>query len=426
MKNKGGISDYLASLAGRGSRQTLEPIKGALKRLGDPQNKMRVIHVAGTNGKGSFCKMAEAVLVGSGFRVGRYSTPFLFDHTDSISLNGKKIDQASFEEICGEIMPVCEEFKLTEYEFLTVAAFYFFYKSQVDTAVIECCMGGRYDATNVVDAPVLSCITNIAYDHTTVLGDTLEKIAWQKAGIIRSGSPVLMGACPPEAQRVIESEAIKSGCRLYRTDARAIVREMIGFDGIQMSYKSRKHIGLSLCGEHQFYNLANILEAVDILTEKGYGIEEKELRRALSDVSLPARFERLSDHPLVIFDGAHNPNGAEAFASTCRSLHGNAKCVLISGVMRDKDYPRMAQLFSTVSRTAFTVAPDNPRAIDPEMYGKEFEKRGVRAVPCGDVEGALVLALDEQRKSGDPVICVGSLYMYSRFVRSVDRILLKK
>ena len=403
--------DYLKIASSRGSKLGLERVGKLMELLGNPQNKLKVIHVAGTNGKGSFCAMLSSVLTQAGYKTGSFNTPALTGITDYFRIDGKEISEDKFAEIMTEIIPVCEsmEEKPTEFEIISAAAYLLFYRKKCDIAIIECCMGGDTDATNTIEKPILSVITNVQKDHAAFLGDTLPKIASHKAGVIKSSCPVFYGgetAC--EAYDVIESRAEKLNSPLYLQDFSDISDIKYSVDGISLEYKNiEMHTGLS--GAYQADNMANVLNCISILNKCGLNISDDNIRQGLENTKWHGRFEILSHNPLVIFDGAHNPDGISQAVNTIEKYFD--RIILLIGVMADKEYKLYNNMLGKYIDTAFTVKPDNPRALDCETLAETFENARAYPVFSEGVEKAYSYAKEKNL----PLVALGSLYMYKEF-----------
>ncbi|MCM1528630.1 MAG: bifunctional folylpolyglutamate synthase/dihydrofolate synthase [Alistipes sp.] len=414
------ILNYLKIASLRGSRLGLERITELCRRLGDPQNKVRTIHIAGTNGKGSFLAMLSAVLTASGYKTGSFSSPGLTGVTDSFRINGKELSADKFSAIMGEIIPVCEAMgecesdKPTEFEVLTAAAFQLFCREKCDIALVECGMGGSTDSTNVIAAPLLSVITNVALDHTSFLGDTVAEIASCKAGIIKSGRPVLFGGNDLTALEIIKERAESSGSRLIVTDNGRLTVTEENIHGMNLTDTNFGEVKMRLSGTYQRYNCANVLTAVEILRAEGLEIPDSAVKAGLSSAIWQGRFEIMCEEPLVIYDGAHNPDGIRQAAATLdKYIHG--KIVLLIGVMADKEYELYPEMLGKFIDAAFTVEPDNPRSLDCHTLAKVFSSRKITAYPCEDMKTAVKGAAEYAEKHGLPLIALGSLYMYREF-----------
>ena len=408
---------FIHSTEWQGSRPGLERITMLMEKLGNPQESLKVIHVAGTNGKGSFCSMLDSVLREAGYKTGLFTSPYIEFFEERIKVGGELIPKDDLAEIVTEIAPYCKSMSdtPTEFEVLTAIGYTYFAKKGVDIAVVECGMGGRLDSTNVIKNPVLSVITGISLDHVAFLGDTVEKIAKEKAGIIKNGRPVLYGGKKDVARRVIKARANELGSSFYEKDSSLIKGVKATKNGVRFRYGKYKNIELSLMGAYQPDNCSNVIEAVNILRKEGYKITDKALLTGLKNAEWKGRFELLCDIPEVYFDGGHNEEGVAAAVDTVHRRFGKKKINVISGVLRDKDHIKISSEISTIASTVYTVTPNNPRALDAESYAKDFEKCSVTAIPCQSYTDAVKKAFSQSAKDGKPLLCVGSLYSYPDF-----------
>ena len=412
--------EYIKIAAERGSKLGLERITELCKKLENPQNKTNIIHIAGTNGKGSFGAMLSAILGDSGYKAGGFSSPALTDLTDSFRINGESISADDFNEVMADIIPICEDMadKPTEFEVLTAAAYELFRRKNCDIALIECGMGGETDSTNVVNQPVLSVITNIALDHTAFLGGTISKIARCKAGIIKPSRPVLYGGSDDEALEIIRSISQKNGSQLTLADKDRVTVLESSIDGVVYSDKAFGRLESPLIGSYQKYNLANVLTAVEILRNEGMNIPENAVKSGISKAVWQGRFEVVSRNPLIIYDGAHNPDGIIQAAESI-STYISGKIALLIGVMADKEYGLYPEILGKFIDKAFTVIPDNPRSLDSDTLAASFEEKGIAALSCGSVENGFAQALEYAKKRNIPLIALGSLYMYGEFRQKI-------
>jgi len=410
--------EYIRSVGWLGSRPGLGRITELCRLLGDPQKKLKFIHVAGTNGKGSFCAMTASVLRAAGYRVGLYVSPCITRFNDRMSVNGEPIGDELLAELVTLVREKSESMDepATEFELITAAAFEYFRRESCDVVVLEVGMGGRMDATNIIEEPVLSVITGIALDHTAFLGDTVEKVAFEKAGIIKEGVPVLFGGNDKAAERVIAARADEKKSEFIVTDRSAISEVKATLDGTVFDFGERKGLRVSLLGLYQTLNAANVLTAVDILKKNGMDIPEDAVYHGLSEAKWSARFERIGKDPTVIYDGAHNPEGISAAVSSIKEYFPKQKVYALSGVMKDKDYDCIAADLSTVASRVFAVTPDNPRALDATEYAKTLSLHGIDAKPFGTLKEALETAVAAAKADGVPLFCLGSLYMYSELM----------
>lgn len=413
---------FIESVSWMGSRPGLERIECLCHLLGDPQDRIKTVHIAGTNGKGSVSAMIASVLSAAGHRTGLFTSPHLISIEERMSVDGVDISKDDLARVTEKVKAACDimDDKPTEFEILTAAAFEYFFESGCDIAVIECGMGGRLDATNVIASPEVSVITNIALDHTRVLGDTVEKIAFEKAGIIKK-APVCIGMMPREAKNIIEKAAEERGCDSYSADTCDVRFQGVDNGSYRFVWNGGRYI-LPLVGKYQKNNLKCALTAIEILKSRRYGIDGGALYSGLSSVKWRGRFEILKKAPLVIYDGAHNPDGARFTADTFEEMYPGVKAAVVTGIMADKDCAAVARELVRVASAVFCVTPDNSRALSSGCYADIMRKCGAEMVfSSGSVENGVMAALEFAEKSGCPVLCAGSLYMYAEVRRAVEK-----
>ncbi len=393
----------------------LERIRELCHSLGNPQKNLKFIHVTGTNGKGSVCAMLDSILRAEGYKVGLFTSPYVREFNERMRINGRNIPNDYLASLTEEVKKSAEKMtdSPTEFELITALAFEYFRREECDVVILEVGMGGRLDATNIIESPYLSIITGVSVDHTAFLGDTIEKIAGEKAGIIKPQIPLLFGGEDAVAERVIGEEADKRQTILYKTDYSSLSVDEMTLEGTSFNYKNRRNMKIRLLGEYQPRNAAIVLDAVDILRDCGLRISENAVREGLAGAVWQARFEIIKDNPRVIFDGAHNLQGIEAAVKSIKLYFPNQRVIVISGVLRDKDYENISDHISEVADLVYTITPSNPRALSAEEYANIYRSKEVNALPCGSVAEALSLAIDEAGKSGKTVFCLGSLYTYS-------------
>ncbi|MCD7776136.1 MAG: bifunctional folylpolyglutamate synthase/dihydrofolate synthase [Firmicutes bacterium] len=416
---------YIHSVSWTGSRPGLFRIRELCHRLGDPQRELQFVHVAGTNGKGSFCAMLASILSKSGYKTGLFTSPYVTDFCERMTVDGVKITGDELASIIENIRPIADSMKPrpTEFELITVAAFEFFRKKACDIVVLEVGLGGRLDSTNIIDPPTLSVITEISLDHTAILGSTVEKIAKEKAGIIKYPSPVLFTGTDPSALDVIKSEADTLGCEFCTPDYGALKIKKISVCGSRFDYNGYNDMSVPLAGLYQPRNAAAVIEAAELLTSRGYNISESSIREGLSSVVWHARFELLSRCPVVIYDGGHNPGGVAAAAASLRALFPDTKVTALSGVMEDKDYKASAAAAAPCIAHIYTVKPDSPRALDAYKYAEAFVHENVDSTPCAGLGEGVRLAVADAIKHSRPLYIFGSLYMYADVKRELGGII---
>jgi dihydrofolate synthase/folylpolyglutamate synthase len=392
-----------------GVRPGLGNIRRMLSLCGNPQDGMRFVHVAGTNGKGSVCTMLSGIFRASGRRTGLYLSPYVTDFRERIQVDGEMIPKKAFAGIIARLLPIVERLDkentvITEFELLTAAAFIYYRDVDCDIVVLETGLGGRFDATNVIASPVCSVITRIDYDHTAVLGDTIEMIAGEKCGIIKPGCPVV--SYPDQYQGAadtIEESAARSGSRLILPDRPETVSSGVG--GTVLRYKGMM-LHIPLVGAHQTLNAVTAAE-----TALAAGASADEIERGIASVRFPARVEVLSERPVTILDGAHNPNGMSALRDTLDLIVGCKRPTLVIGMLADKDYEHALGIIAPICAHIVTVRVPNPRTLTAADLAKTAKKYCADSVCARSYAQALRVA--GEKAGGDPVVICGSLYLAS-------------
>ncbi len=414
---------YIHSISWTFCKPGLDRINELCEKLGNPEKSLRFVHVAGTNGKGSFSAMLSSVLIESGLKVGMYTSPYILEFNERMQINGCCIPNDVLAEITEEVKPIADSMtdKPTEFELITAIAFLYFKRERADVVVLECGMGGRLDSTNIIKPPLLSVITGISLDHTAFLGDTVEKIAKEKAGIIKYPSPALLGGEDAEAYSVIKTDASLKGCLLQTADYECLSISRMDLNGTKFSYKNYRDIEIALLGAYQPRNAVLVLEALSILKMSFPEITDEAVKKGLGRARWRARFEIVSNNPLIIFDGAHNPEGISASVNSIRLYFGDIRPYIISGVLEDKDYDFISRELSTVAKCVYTIAPDSPRALSAEKYAECISAHGTQAVCAHTIGRALAMASNEAARDGAPIICLGSLYTYAEVIRELKK-----
>ena len=415
--------EYIHGISWTFCKPGLERIEALCESLGHPERELRFVHVAGTNGKGSFCSMLSEVLRAAGYKVGLFTSPYIYEFNERMRVNGRNIPDDTLAEITEHVRPHAEALtdRPTEFELISAIAFEYFRRERCDVVVLEAGMGGRLDSTNVIRDPYLSVITGIALDHTAFLGDTVERIAAEKAGIIKDGAPVIFGGEDDSAYRVIADTAAERGSEIYRADYTRLRVHSADEQGARFSYRHREDLHISLLGLYQPRNASLVTDAVDILNRRGLKISESALREGLSAARWRARFEVIHEDPTVIFDGAHNPQGIDAAVESIKHYFRDRPVAVLTGVLRDKDYHVIAERISEVSDRAFTITPNNPRALTAAEYAAELSRYGVTATPTGGVDEALRLGMEYAAEQGTALCCLGSLYTYVEVIDAMER-----
>lgn len=410
---------YIKIASERGSRLGLERISEIMTKLGNPQNKIKTIHITGTNGKGSFSAMLSSVLKSAGYRVGSFSSPAITELTDSFRIDCKEISKEDFAEIVDIVYPVCEsmEDKPTEFEVLTAVAFELFFQKNCDIIIIECGMGGDLDSTNVIESPLLSVITNVRKDHCLFLGNTIEEIALHKAGIIKEKSSVFFG--DEKIPDVIVQTAKRKSAELFQIKPYS-VEPTFTLSGTEFLYKNNK-ICLSLIGTYQINNAFNVLNCIEILINKGIVIPDDAIINGFKNTKWHGRFEMLRNNPVVIFDGSHNPDGINRTAESIEKYF-DSPVVMLIGVMADKEYNLYADILGKYIDCVFTVKPNNPRSLDSEILAETFLKKDIKAKAFSVLKDGVKYAYSYAKEKKLPLIALGSLYMYKEFIEELNNI----
>lgn len=399
----------------------LERTMELCRALGSPQDKLKFIHIAGTNGKGSTSAMLDSILREAGYKVGLYTSPFVLKFNERIRVDGECISNGELCEIVELVRPIAEamEDHPTEFELITAIAFEHFRRCGCDVVVLECGLGGRLDATNVISTAALSIITGISLDHTAILGDRVEKIAAEKAGIIKKGVPLILGGESPLAEAVISREAAEKCAEISKIDYSRIKVKRADLCGTEFDFGDWKGVNLSLLGTYQPKNAAVALTAVEKLREGGFDISDKAVFSGLAKAKWMARFEIIGKNPTVIFDGAHNAEGISAARKSIEAYLEDEDAVVVSGVLRDKEYEKIAADIAAVSSEVYTITPPSPRALNADEYADVLRKNGAFAKPCEGMSEAISLAKRSAKEQGKTVFILGSLYTYAEAISAI-------
>ena len=415
------MRDYIHSVSDVFSKPGLDRVVALLASVGSPENDVRVVHVAGTNGKGSTSAFLTSILTASGLKVGSFNSPYLYEMRESIRINKEPISEERLTELLNRLNQEADKMsdKPTEFELLTAAAYLAFREDSVDIAVVECGMGGTKDATNVIHAPLLSIITGISKDHVSFLGNTVEEIAKEKAGIIKEGRPVLVGQMQKEALSVVEAQASALAARIHTPIAHTVTH--ISLEGTRIDIADMKDITLPLLGIHQPKNAALAITAARILRSEFPSITDEAIKDGIGSTRWDGRFEILAHSPLFIYDGAHNLEGITSAVESIRTYF-YTKVVCLTGVLADKEYEAMADELSRVTEFAITVTPDNPRALSNDDYASVLASRGMVAICADSIDSGVAKAVAIAKKHELPIVALGSLYLYREVKSALARL----
>ena len=403
--------DYIHSVCWKGMMPGLERITELLKKMGNPEKDLKFIHIAGTNGKGSTAAMTASILRKAGYRTGLYTSPFIYQFGERMQVNGEMISDEELIEITEQVKPIADTMAETptEFELITAIAFQFFKQQKCDIVVLEVGLGGLLDATNVIECPEVAVITNIGLDHTDILGNTLEEIAFNKAGIIKENGHAVIYRGAPSVEAVFEKACKERNTQLKKAD----------FDGLKpkthdlfeqvFDCGDYKDIHLPLLGDHQLHNAAVVLAVAETLQDIGWNITKENIYEGIRDVSWPGRFDIVCRDPLFIIDGGHNPQCLEALVKNIQDYLADRRVIALTGVLADKDYGDMYKPVMPYIEQFVCVTPPNPRRLMAEELAQHLQNVGAKATPCDTIPEGVKLAIELAGNDG-VVLCFGSLY----------------
>lgn len=390
-----------------GIRLGLDTVSALAEKVGNPQKKLKFIHVGGTNGKGSTSSFISNILSSSSLRVGKYISPYVYSFTERIQINNEQISEDDLAKHTKTVKDAVEKYNIpaTEFEVITVVGFLYFAEKNCDFVVLEVGMGGRFDATNIIDPPSVCVITSISIDHTAYLGNTISEIAFEKCGIIKKGSFLVSYADnPDEANNVILKTAEENGVLYGIPDMKDIEILSQTPNGTVFTYKGIEY-NIKLLGKHQVYNAVSAIE-----TAKALGIKNEFIKSGLLNTKFPGRFEIVSKKPLIIEDGAHNFSGISALKDAVKTYLKDRKITLIMSMLEDKEYEKCIEQISEISDTFIATESENPRKASAEKIKSIAEKYVKNTYAIKDVNEALSFALSNRDEKRCIIIC-GSLYL---------------
>lgn len=451
---------YIENYGWSTTRLGLDRTRELLRALDDPQKKLKFIHVAGSNGKGSTCAMLASILKEAGYKTGLYISPYIQIFNERIQINGEYISGKRLAEITKRVKSIADEMEdhPSQFEMVTAIAIQYYYEEKCDVVVLEVGMGGALDSTNAIDAPEVSVITNIGLEHTEYLGDTLAKIAETKAGIIKTGTSAVCYDSAPEVIDVIERACKEKNVPLKIVNMDRLNPVSSGLKGQVFTWNNSRTINsgsygrrdksgtfsaplirlpfgdvdkaanernitytLPLIGKHQLHNAALVLETIETLKEKGWHISIEQIKAGLGNVKWPARFEVISEDPLFILDGGHNPQCAEALTECLREYLPGEKITFLLGVLADKDYGSIVDMMMPFASKFICVAPISDRALTSEDLAAHIKSKGGTAIPAASIAEGIELAFQESISNAEdgkeacslhsPIVAFGSLYL---------------
>ena len=403
---------YIHEVCWKGTIPGLERIQALLDAMGNPERKCKFVHVTGTNGKGSTCAMVASILRKAGYKTGLYTSPYLIRFNERIQINGEQISDADICELTEYVKPFAESIfeRPTEFEMVTAIGFEYFARHKCDIVVCEVGMGGEFDATNVIPAPEAAVICNIGLDHTEVLGDTLEKIAGAKAGIIKPGCDAVLYRERPSVEAVFEERCKALNAPLHKADFDSLHLLSHSLEGQVFDWERFHALRLPLLGEHQLHHAAVALTTARVLQKRGWKITDEQIREGIESVRWPGRFELMRKDPMFIIDGGHNPQCIEALVKNIRDYLPGRELTVLTGVLGDKDFHCMYRDVAQYAKEFITITPANPRALTAEKLADYLRQFGKPVTACDVVADGVRLAIEHAGKDG-VVLCYGSLYM---------------
>lgn len=410
---------YLETEVGFGSVPGLERIEALCEKLRHPEQKLSVIHVAGTNGKGSATAMLSSVLREAGLRVGVYTSPHLETYRERFSINGELISEADFAAEVSLMKQLCAELSTenkplpTLFEILTGAAFDYFLKQDVDILILEVGLGGRFDATNIVPAPLLSLIMSISIDHTDFLGNSLEAITQEKAGIIKKNCPVVLYSQEEIVYNIVKNTAIEQNSPFFCSENKISVLSQT-LEGTVFAVKNElcsfDRVKLSMLGSYQIQNCATVLQACAVLQQRGLALSEEQILNGIAKAHWAGRMELLGKNPFVLLDGAHNADGILQLARSLSVYFPSQKVTLILGVLGDKEYTKMAEEILDFAQTIILTEPQSERKLDVFTLSRSLSAFSGEVYLEKEIGQAFEKALSVTAQDGI-ILCCGSLYM---------------
>ena len=403
---------YIEEAMTLGSVLGLSNIRELLNRINNPQDRIKIIHVAGTNGKGSTIAYLNSIFMEAGYKVGRYISPAVFSYRERMQINGVDISEWEFALILSDVKEHVDEMlndgyaHPTAFEIETAIAYEYFYRNGCDVAIIETGLGGLEDATNVIKSPLACVITDISLDHTGILGDTLEEIAMQKAGIIMAKSRVVLSNQREEVVSVVKAVVNKMNGELYITGNAVDI--VYGKGMTSFTYDEERY-DTHMLGSYQIRNAINAIETARVLAVNDFDISGKDIYMGIKNASWAGRFEKINDKPEIYIDGAHNPDAADRFVETLDKYFTEEKKIFIMGVLADKDYEEVVKRTACYGECIITVTPDNARALDGAELANAIRHYNSNVEYEKDMKKAVKLAIKKAKKVKGMVIAFGSL-----------------
>lgn len=422
------VNEYLKGFYKGNKEPSLNAMHYFMDRFNNFEKNMKFIHVAGTNGKGSCVEIVANILRVQGYKVGKFLSPHLIKYNERISINGENISDNEMQNLIEELKLVIDEYeanegaKITLFELETMMALLYFYRKNVDFVILETGLGGLYDCTNVITRPLVSIITSIGYDHMNILGDTLPKIAFQKAGIVKPNSNTVIFEQTPDVDDVFKNECMKKNNQLYIVRECDISNYKYDNNLQYFDYKDMTGIAVNLKGMVQIKNASICIESVNVLRKIGYEISDESVRKGLKTVIHRARMEKLSDKPFIVYDGAHNEPAMRNLKDMVQMYYSDLKRVYIVSILKSKDYRKMLKILAEdkEGKFIFTSGNDSNRYVDKgELYNCMREYANEDRICVMNLEDAIFSTKKFEKNTVNLV--VGSFYVYGNVVNTISK-----
>ena len=423
------LNEYLKSYCKGNRNQSLNGMNYFMEQYNHFERKMNFIHIAGTNGKGSCVEIMSNILIQQGYKVGKFISPHLIRYNERITINNKQITDEEMIKLIEELKPQIDKYNKSEnanitlFELLTIVALLYFYRNNVDFVVLETGLGGLYDCTNIITKPIVSIITSIGYDHMHILGETLPKIAYQKAGIIKKNSNTVIFQQQSDVDSVFINECKKKNNNLHIVKKSDISNYVLGKDFQSFDYKSIKNLKINLKGKIQIQNASLCIEAIEIINELGYNVSIQSIKRGLKTVIHKGRMELLNNDPTIVYDGAHNEPAIRNLHNTIQMYYCDFKRIYIISILKRKDYNKMLELLAKDTNAKYILTSGN----DPDRYATSeelFECMKKYVTEDKTFKKNLDEAIEDAMNGDLDVInfIVGSFYTYGTVVNEIEKI----
>ena len=416
-----------------GIKPGLSRICELLNKMGNPQEKLNIIHIAGTNGKGSCTEIISNILINQGYKVGKFLSPHLIRYNERISINGEEISDEEMLNLIEELKPLIdkynekEEGNITLFELETTMALLYFYRKNVDFVVLETGLGGLYDCTNIITKPLVSIITSIGYDHMNILGNTLPEISYQKAGIIKENSNTVIFEQQSEVNNVFVTMCKSKNNNLHIVKKSDISNYSFDSEFQYFDYKEIKNLKINLKGKMQIQNASICIETMTILKQLGYNITEESIEKGLKNIVHKGRMEQLNDKPIIVYDGAHNEPAIQNLQNMIQMYYTNFNRVYIIAILKRKDYNKMLKLLAEDKNALYVLTSGN--ATDGYATSDELYECMKKYVPIYNICKKSLADAIEDAMSSEPNIAnfiIGSFYMYGTVVNKIEEVKNKK